>query len=284
MIPKFASQQEFTDFFEKELKADKSRLYAMKKATTKEADAVTYLYTPGTGREDASKEEAGVMDEPETGKILVKSVINTTNLLDSHGDVHIKGLWKKSLDETKVIYLLQEHQMKFDKIITDEVSAYTKTLAWSALGMPYEGKTQALMFDSIVSKERNEFMFEQYRKGYVKNHSVGMRYVKIMLAYNSTEKYWSEEKATWDKYLEEVANKEAAEDLGYFWVVPEAKVIEGSAVVMGSNWATPTTSVTEAGKSTSDANNPSDEPPQGTPKTSYLDIAQSILQTQKQKA
>ncbi|HPZ10702.1 MAG TPA: hypothetical protein PL110_21610, partial [Candidatus Eremiobacteraeota bacterium] len=31
-----------------------------------------------------------------------------------------------------------------------------------------------------------------------------------------------------------------ADERGYFWVVKEAKIIEGSAVVMGSNSATPT--------------------------------------------
>jgi hypothetical protein len=32
-------------------------------------------------------------------------------------------------------------------------------------------------------------MFNQYAKGYVKEHSVGMRYVKLELAVNSDSKY-----------------------------------------------------------------------------------------------
>ena len=88
-------------------------------------------------------------------------------------------------------------------------------------------------------------MFEQYAKGYVKEHSVGMRYVNLEMAVNSEEKYYAEEKAIWDKYISEVANKEEAEQRGYFWAVTEAKIVEGSAVVKGSNYATPTISVKE---------------------------------------
>ncbi len=39
------------------------------------------------------------------------------------------------------------------------------------------------------------------------------------------------------------ANKEEAENQGYFWAVKEAKVLEGSAVPIGSNTATPTLEV-----------------------------------------
>ncbi|KKK49589.1 hypothetical protein LCGC14_3133520, partial [marine sediment metagenome] len=42
---------------------------------------------------------------------------------------------------------------------------------WSELGFDFEGQTQALVFESTIKKERNEFMFKQYAKGFVKNHS-----------------------------------------------------------------------------------------------------------------
>lgn len=101
-------------------------------------------------------------------------------------------------------------------------------------------------------------MFEQYAKGYVKEHSVGMRYVKLELAVNSEDKYYRDEKEVWDKYIDQVANKETAEEQAYFWAVLEAKAIEGSAVVKGSNFATPTISV-EAVKDTSITPEPSED-------------------------
>jgi hypothetical protein len=70
-----------------------------------------------------------------------------------------------------------------------------------------------------------------------------MRYVKMELALNSDSKWDVEEKAIWDKYYNEIANKEVADQRGYFWAVSEAKIVEGSAVVKGSNYATPTISI-----------------------------------------
>ena len=126
--------------------------------------------------------------------------------------------------------------------------------------MPYNGKTEALIFDSVIEKKRNDFMFKQYANGWVKNHSVGMRYVKIDLAVNSESEWDKDEKELWDKCYPVVANKEVADERGYLWVVSEAKVIEGSAVVMGSNSATPTLLVenkSEADNITSEQEEPS---------------------------
>ena len=125
-------------------------------------------------------------------------VINTTNILDSHGDVHLKGIWNKSVKEQKNIYLLQEHKMTFDHIITDKVNASVQAMTWGDLGFDYEGKTEALVFNTEIDKGRNPYMFQQYSKGYVKEHSVGMRYVKISLAINSDKRYDEEEKEVWE--------------------------------------------------------------------------------------
>lgn len=160
--------------------------------------------------------------------------------MDGHSDVHIPGLWKKSLKENKMLMHLQEHAMKFEKIISDgdNLKAYTKKYNWSELGFSYEGQTEALVFESVIERKRNEFMFNQYANGYVKNHSVGMSYVQMVFCVND-DNYGAEFEA-WEKYFPQIANQEAAEDKGYFWAIKEAKVREGSAVPLGSNWATPT--------------------------------------------
>jgi len=196
---------------------------------------------------DASNEDrkADVSSEGDNPLVMnAKLVINTTNLIDSHMDCHIPGIWTKSLKELGLFHLLQEHEMEFDKVISDSVNdgltASVEEIPWKKLGLKYQGTTQALIFNTQIKKERNEFMFDQYRKGYVLNHSVGMRYMKLFLCINSEEASYSSEKANWDKYYPEVINKELADEKGYFWAVTEAKIIEGSAVVKGSNFATPT--------------------------------------------
>ena len=155
---------------------------------------------------------------------------------------------------------LQEHEREFDKVISDNALGAVELMTWKSLGFPYNGKTEALVFNSTIQKKRNEFMFNQYSNGWVKNHSVGMRYVKMDLAINSESEYDKEEKELFDKYYPVIANKEVADERGYFWVVSEAKIIEGSAVVMGSNSATPTLSVEnkiEADNITSEQEEPS---------------------------
>ncbi len=228
-------------------------------------------YTTKTGIK-----EAGLVDKAETtlteGNIMVRAIINTTNLLDSHGDVHIPGIWKKSLQENKYILHLQEHERRHDKVISDDLKAYTKNIAWAALGYSYEGNTQALIFDSILTPDRNPFMYEQYQKNYIKQHSVGMRYVKMYFCVNNGDEWATSYKDNWDKYIGQVVNRKEAEDEGYFWAVTEAEVVEGSSVVFGSNHITPTVSVTQskqddnseaADKGTSDENtNEPDKPTQ----------------------
>jgi hypothetical protein len=231
----------------KALKENKAELIATKKMQTKEADAFFNVVSNDVILGSANKSE--VNKEENVNQIKVEMVINTTNLMDSHSDVHLKGIWNKSAKEQKNVYLLQEHKMTFDHIISDNVDVSVKEYKWEDLGYNFKGTTEALTFTATIDKNRNPFMFEQYSKGYVKEHSVGMRYVKLELALNSDAKYDIEEKEVWDKYIDQVANKEQAEEQGYFWAVSEAKIVEGSAVVKGSNFATPTISI-EAVKNT----------------------------------
>ena len=227
-----------------EIVRNKATLIAQKKAVIKYADGIfTDFHAPTLDKVLTIKADT---ENEDPTKLQVKAVINTTNILDSHGDVHIKGIWTKSLKENKNIMHIQEHQMKFDAIISDgkDLKATAKTYTFKDLGYNLEGETQALIFDSVVKMERNKFMFDQYHKGLVKNHSVGMRYVKLFLAVNDED--YKEEKAIWDKYYPSIANKEVADSQGYFWAVTEAKVIEGSAVPIGSNQITPTIEVNEA--------------------------------------
>lgn len=221
----------------KALRENKDTLIAQKKMITKEADAVVYVSKIEDSKGNALKADS--IDITEVNKLKLKLVINTTNIMDSHSDVHLKGIWKKSVKEKKDLYLLQEHRMLFSHIITDDVKASVQLMNWSDLGQKYKGQTEALIFDASVDK-RNEFMFQQYAKGFVKNHSVGMRYTKIEMAINSESKWDVEEKEVWDKYIDDIVNKEVAEEKGYFWAVTEAKIIEGSAVPIGSNTVTPT--------------------------------------------
>jgi hypothetical protein len=102
-------------------------------------------------------------------------------------------------------------------------------------------KLEVLVYEAVVKKDRNEFMFDQYLKGYVLNHSVGMRYFKLLFCYDSNDAEYAQNKENYDKYYSQILNKEDVSE--YFWAVLEAKNIEGSAVVKGSNFLTPVLSI-----------------------------------------
>lgn len=239
----------------KELVLNKKTLLAAKKAVIKHADAISYN---GNFQEKTEAIKAGNTDLRDVNTITVKAVSNAVNYFDSHGDVSMPGSWNRTAKNTKDGLHLQEHIMQFDKIISDEVKFSVEKMSWRDLGFDYEGETEVLMMESKVHKEDNPYMFERYIKGKVKNHSSGLRYVNIGLAINSDEKWAKEEKEIWDKYIDQIVNKEEVEEAGYFWSVFEQKIIENSAVPKGSNPATPTISV-ESAESTSTTDENSEE-------------------------
>jgi len=262
-LPEFADKAQLVDY----LVANKSTLVAQKKAATKEADAISYCIQLIVGKDDSVIKAENASIPADALQIKVRSIINTTKLFDSHGDVHLDQLWNKSLKEQKDFYLVKQHNFDFEGIISDNVKAFTKQMTWNELGINFEGKTQALVFDSVIDKQENPFMFEKYRTGKVKQHSVGMQYIKMDLAVNDDR--YEKEFATWEKYFKEIANKEDVLQAGYFWAITEAKIIEGSAVVKGSNWATPTQSIQQT-KTEPVVTTPKKEPVKATLKASEL--------------
>lgn len=236
-IPLFATKKELFKF----LKDNLDILTVEKKSAVKYADGISFNQVLYDSKGDVIKANTPV-ESLNLTEIKVKVAINSTNLLDSHKDVHIPGLWKKSLKENKLMMHLQEHMMQFDHIISDgaDLKAYTQNLTWKELGFKFDGESEVLTFESIIRKSRNPFMFDQYAKGYVKNHSVGMQYVSMVMCIDDDSEYYGAEFEAWNKYYEYIANKDAADEAGYFWAIKEAKAIEGSAVPRGSNYATPT--------------------------------------------
>jgi hypothetical protein len=234
----FATKKELFKF----LNDNHDKLVAQKKAIFKKEDMSLPIYPTIVfdSKHIATKQQDQPINPLKLDSLKVVCIINTTNFLDSHMDVHIPGLWNKSLKDNKMIMHLQEHSMTYDKIISDgaELKVYVKPFKWTELGFDFPGTTEALVFESEILKKRNPYMLEQYANGWVKNHSVGMYYVKTDMAINDEDmpNYYE----AWQKYYPQIANPELADERGYFFYVLEAKCVEGSAVPIGSNIATPT--------------------------------------------
>jgi hypothetical protein len=192
-------------------------------------------------------------------------VVNSSNILDSHRDLHVKGNWDKSVKEQQgKVYLVFDHQLKRNEIIAmkEDITMFTAEIPFSLIGKNYDGDTYALIYkvakNKIVNKEAKEWLND----GYSLEASVRMQYVKIELAVNTNDSDSVKEKETFDKYIDVIVNKNEFKDLDYFWVVKEAKNVQESSLVMfGSNSATGTIqeNKTEADVITSEKNEPSDD-------------------------
>jgi len=203
LIPVFSDKFELLDY----LGENKSNIFAEKMSCFKTADAFGFRKTNETFGSKA------MTVNPDASKELkVKIVINATNLMDSHKDVHIPNIWKKGLQENPPRFHLQEHKMTFENEISKDFKAYTEVVSFKSLGYArYKGDTEILVFDSNVRKDINEYMFRKYALGQVDEHSVGMQYVKMLMAVNSDSSEWKQEKDNWDKYFPMIANVKDAE-------------------------------------------------------------------------
>lgn len=219
----------------KEVIANKSELIELKKNAIKQAPAVSTLdYT-----EVNKALSTSYKDEPTSGVIKRTIIGNTYYWLDSHYDVHVGNTFKKSIDErTNKIFHLHDHLYQLTAKVGKFTDIYEKQVSWSDLGISKDGNTTVLMADSEIKKSLNDEIFNMYLNNEIDQHSVGMRYVNIKLAVNDEE--YKEEYATWNNYINLIGNKEKAEEVGYFWAVSEAKLIEISAVLLGSNELTNT--------------------------------------------
>ena len=170
-------------------------------------------------------------------------VINTTNKMDSHDDVHVNGIWNKSVkDQQGNVFFVTDHELSVSSIIAhkDKVNMSVKGFTWEELGIDAKGSTEAIVFEidkSDILHPTAKTIIES--KSNIE-HSVRMSYVTYDLAINDESTEFATEKAVWDSTINLIVNKEDAEKQGYFFRVSEAKIVrEGSMVLFGSNDATP---------------------------------------------
>lgn len=214
-----------------EIVANKAELIHLKKAEVK---------TVKGGISSITKTNTtikGVFKDDENS--LERTIIGNTYLwMDSHDDVHAKGCFTKSVKENKSIFHLHDHEFKITSKVGEPKNTYEEDIAWKDLGVNKSGMTQALFMDTEIFKEYNTQIFNEYKAGRINQHSVGMQYVKIDLAVN--DESFEKEFKVWQDNIDTLGNPEKATEKGYFWLVREAKLIEISAVLMGSNELTPT--------------------------------------------
>lgn len=185
-----------------------------------------------------TKEFTPMIEDITSDFIEVKSVINTTNIIDSHLDLHMPKIWNKTVKDNPYSHHLKQHENKFESVISKKSKSYNENSNFNQLGLDVDFKTVANINQFVLERSKIPFMFDAYKNGDVDQHSVGMLYVDLDIAYYDEDSqkqmdFFNEMKA-------QCVNPDVADEYGYFWVIYEAKKREGSAVVFGSNSVTPT--------------------------------------------
>ena len=254
---KFTDKMDLTRFIKNNL--DELRV---KKMSEYKTDSEVFV------RNELVKEFVPEIETISSDIIEVKSVINTTNIIDSHMDLHMPAIWNKTVKDNPFSYHLKQHEARFEGVISNKAKSFNEESNFNLLGLNIDFKTIANINQFTLSKRKMPFMFDSYVNGDVKQHSIGMMYVNLDIAYYDEESqkqmdFFNEAKA-------QAVNPDVADEYGYFWVVYEAKKREGSAVVFGSNSVTPTLSVKnyEPEESTQQKI----EPDNSTPKQDKIDL------------
>lgn len=226
------------------LLANKKALIKEKKSMYVKRDALAVmpsLYMPKKDGQGVAKAEPNAIPA-DVDSVHVKVIANTALWCDSHMDVLLPDCWEKSIKERKgFIPHLHDHIHKLDAELGIVTDIYSQTMSLSELGINKQGVTQCLIFETDILKSYNQMAFDKYKSGRINQHSIGLWYVQLELAINdeSSEKEYD----FWKKYVDKVINKELVEEMGFFWVVPEIKLVENSAVLFGANIHTPTLDV-----------------------------------------
>jgi len=169
--------------------------------------------------------------------------VNSTKILDGHLDLHLDGLWKKSVKEQQgKVYLVSDHKLELDKTIAkkEHVEIFTAIVPFAMIGKSYPGDTEILIYKIKKDKVINPVAKAWLDSGDEIEASVRMQYIDIIFAMDSNLKEDVKFKKNYDDLYSLIANKDEFEnDIIYFWGIKQARnVYESSLVLFGSNSGT----------------------------------------------
>lgn len=178
--------------------------------------------------------KADVIDV-DTNRNTVSGVLNTFFYVDSELDMLIPGSTLTSINNSgpnsnakAKIQHLKDHKMATDFIVGKFLTLEETTV----------NDRPVLRFDSKVVDRST---LSLYQEEIINQHSIGFRYVDINFAEKDSENEIARE--LWDEFFPKAINPEVPEETGFFWVVKEIQLFEGSSVVFGANDQTETLGV-----------------------------------------
>lgn len=235
-----------------EILKNKQEAINIKKSAYKHSDVVNNHII----KEDSENITKMLLDDEEQDNI-VKVIANTYYWLDSHGDVHVKGCFTKSIKENQgKIFHFDNHEHSFNSKVGNVKSVKEVNINWTDLGVQKDGKTICIIGETELVEDYNCQVYDAYKNNEINQHSVGMQYVNLQIAVKNPQEV--EAYKLWNEIYPLLGNPETADKLGYFWVVKEAKLKEYSCVLwQGSNSLTPTVKNIDAVNNDTSNNEPS---------------------------
>lgn len=251
-IPEDLKGKELTTYLIK----NKKQLISYKKIGTKEGAGVGFstdcqIQIPKNKALKTIKADDDSSIEPNT--LIAENIANLAGWMDFDNDVIVNGGYNKTIaDKKNNRPSMKNHNYNTDSIIGDTLEVRVDSISPKDLGIDTDVLlVDGAIFRTLVRKVYDSKTYYKYLHGAIKEHSIGLRYIKLELAINDPDEV--DEYKTWNKYYSQIINKDRADSIGYFWAVLEIDIIENSAVVFGSSSATPTISIEEgktAAKST----------------------------------
>jgi len=169
----------------------------------------------------------------------VEGILNTFFWIDYDLDMLIPNSAKRSIQHsgpksnaTAKIKHLADHVMRTDNV----VGLFTELEEKDIDGIP-----RIWFVSKIPESTKGNTHLINYQSGIYDNHSIGFRYVKYIVCMKESEN--EDQMRNWDEWYPQAINKEVADEHGFFFVVKEIELWEGSVVMFGSNELTPTLGV-----------------------------------------
>lgn len=181
-----------------------------------------------------NNQKADVIDV-DTARNTVSGILNTFFYVDSELDMLIPGSTTRSISRSgpNSAAKAKIQHLKDHKMLTDFIAGKFLTLEETTVN-----DREVLRFDSKIVDRST---LSLYQEEIINQHSIGFRYVDLNLAEKDSENEIARE--LWDEFFPQAINPEVPEATGFFWVVKEIQLFEGSSVVFGANDQTETLEV-----------------------------------------
>ena len=168
-------------------------------------------------------------------KRTVTGILNTYFWIDSDIDMLVPGVAKRTINNSgpnsnAIAKIKHQADHKLD---TEHIVGRFTVLDERLLDDKY-----VLYFESeIPNTTKGNDHLMNYQNQIYDQHSIGFRYVMYEKAEPTSAN--SEIRENWNKYYPLAINKEVADENGFFWIIKEIQLYEGSVVMFGANELTP---------------------------------------------